>query len=154
MYAMSWYDLNFTFWPCHCDLWPTKFGTYFSYHKVLWIAATDYYMHFHINVTTILQFKTLQLHNFTNKYCHLAIALPDFDISSLPYYFLMHLGITYTVCGLFSVSHGVQRYLPVMCSHVWRYFSIYKMCLYLVIHFQVSKHMCYVTLIYHVTQNY
>ena len=39
---------------------PAIFQTYFSYHKDIWIAVTDYYMYFYLIVlfplTAILQF--------------------------------------------------------------------------------------------------
>ena len=45
------------------------FETSFSYDKDIWIAATDYYMHFYIimlfPLTAILQLINLQLHIFS-----------------------------------------------------------------------------------------
>ena len=43
---------------------PTIFETSFSYDKDIWIAATDYYMHFYIIVLFPLT-AILQLINFT-----------------------------------------------------------------------------------------
>ena len=43
---------------------PTIFETSFSYDKVIWIAATDYYMHFYIIVLFPLT-AVLQLISFT-----------------------------------------------------------------------------------------
>ena len=47
---------------------PAIFETSFSYDRDILTAATDCYMHFYMMMlfllTTILQFKILQLHNF------------------------------------------------------------------------------------------
>ena len=46
---------------------PPIFETSFSYDKVIWIAATDYYLHFYIIVLFSLT-AILQLINFTASY--------------------------------------------------------------------------------------
>ena len=60
---MHHYDVTFKFGSANvCS--PAIFETSFSYDKDIWIAATDYYMHFHIIVLFPLTV-ILQLINFT-----------------------------------------------------------------------------------------
>ena len=56
-----------TFLLCQSVCTPAIFETSFSYDKDIWIAATDYYMHFYIIVLFPLT-AILQLINFTALY--------------------------------------------------------------------------------------
>ena len=58
------HDVTFNFGSAKvCS--PTIFETSFSYDKDIWIAATDYYMHFYIIVMLFPIITILQLINFT-----------------------------------------------------------------------------------------
>ena len=69
---------------------PVILETCFSYDKGIWIAATDYYMYFHIivlfplkSILPVNKFYSIVVFNLIDSCCHLAIGLSCFITSSL-----------------------------------------------------------------------
>ena len=109
---------------------PARFGyaileTYLSYDKDIWIAATDYYMHFYINVLFPLT-AILKLINFSLLInaamlllnCLVFILYLYILFSQLNHYLYLYISDTALklsqslYCFTTSISHGAEKYFP------------------------------------------
>ena len=95
----TWYDFGVTFDLDTARMLSTAiFETYFSYHKDMWIAATDYMWNFLSNSAvsisssaSIKKIYRLTAFSLPINYCHLAIELSHKTL------FLLQLCISYPV---------------------------------------------------------